>query len=94
VFSPSVTRQLIGLVAGNAEDTAQRAKARHELDTLTERELEIAVLLGRGKSNAEIATELFVSIATVKAHVSRLLEKLQLDNRVQIALLVHEAERI
>jgi ATP/maltotriose-dependent transcriptional regulator MalT len=47
--------------------------------------------LGRGRSNAEISAELFMSVATVKAHVSRLLTKLELNNRVQIALLVHDA---
>jgi DNA-binding NarL/FixJ family response regulator len=46
---------------------------------------------GRGKSNAEISRELYMSIATVKAHVSRLLEKLGFNNRVQIALLAHDA---
>ena len=45
----------------------------------------------QGRSNAEIAAELFMSVATVKAHVSRLLTKLDLNNRVQMALLVHDA---
>ena len=93
VLSPTVTSQLIGLVTGRAGETTQRAKARRELDTLTEREHEIALLVGTGRSNAEIAKELYVSVATVKAHVSKLLEKLHLDNRVQIALLVHAADR-
>ena len=47
--------------------------------------------IGRGSSNAEIADELYMSVATVKAHVSRLLTKLDVDNRVQIALLAHDA---
>jgi DNA-binding NarL/FixJ family response regulator len=51
----------------------------------------VAVAIGEGKANAEIAAELFMSVATVKAHVSRLLQKLELDNRVQIALLAHDA---
>jgi DNA-binding NarL/FixJ family response regulator len=51
----------------------------------------VAVAIGHGKSNAEIAAELFMSVATVKAHVSRLLQKLDLDNRVQVALLAHDA---
>ena len=51
----------------------------------------MAVAVGQGRSNAEIAAELFVTVATVKAHVSRLLTKLQVENRVQIALLVHDA---
>ena len=48
--------------------------------------------LGQGRSNAEIGAELYMSVSTVKAHVSRLLGKLELDNRVQVALLVHDAE--
>ena len=64
---------------------------RQQLDRLTERECEVAVAIGRGKSNAEISRELYMSIATVKAHVSRLLEKLGFNNRVQIALLAHDA---
>ena len=47
--------------------------------------------MARGRSNAEIAAALFMSVATVKAHVSRLLTKLDLNNRVQVALLVHDA---
>jgi DNA-binding NarL/FixJ family response regulator len=49
--------------------------------------------VGRGCANADIAAELHMSVATVKAHVSRLLSKLEVDNRVQIALLVQEAVR-
>ena len=58
---------------------------------LSEREREVAIALGRGRSNAEIAGELFMSVATVKAYVSRLLAKLDLNNWVQVALLVHDA---
>jgi len=61
------------------------------LGELTDREREVAVAVGQGSSNAEVAAQLYMSIATVKAHVSRLLLKLDLDNRVQIALLVHDA---
>ena len=55
------------------------------------REREVAIAIGQGKSNAEIAAELYMSVATVKAHVSRLLAKLEVGNRVQIALLAHDA---
>jgi DNA-binding NarL/FixJ family response regulator len=51
----------------------------------------VAVAVGQGRSNADIAAELCMSVATVKAHVSRLLAKLQTDNRVQVAMLVHDA---
>jgi DNA-binding NarL/FixJ family response regulator len=50
----------------------------------------VALAVGRGCSNAEIAAELFMSVATVKAHVSRVLTKLELNNRVQVTLLVHD----
>ena len=68
-------------------------KARARFDSLSAREREVALAVGRGLSNAEIAAELYMSVATVKAHVSRLLTKLGVDNRVQIALLVQEAQR-
>jgi DNA-binding NarL/FixJ family response regulator len=90
MLSPAVTRRLIEHVADGG-DGARRARARDLLDRLTEREREVAVAIGGGKSNAEIAAELYMSVATVKAHVSRLLQKLELDNRVQIALLAHDA---
>nr|WP_308113498.1 LuxR C-terminal-related transcriptional regulator [Kineosporia corallincola] len=59
---------------------------------LSEREREVAVAVARGRSNAEIGEELFMSVATVKAHVSRVMTKLDLTNRVQIAILAHDAE--
>jgi DNA-binding NarL/FixJ family response regulator len=90
MLSPTVTRRLISHVADDGL-SGRGARARELLDRLTDREREVAVAIGQGKSNAEIAAELFMSVATVKAHVSRLLQKLDLDNRVQIALLAHDA---
>jgi DNA-binding NarL/FixJ family response regulator len=90
MLSPAVTRRLIEHVAGDGL-AGRREHARAMLDRLTDREREVAVAIGHGKSNAEIAAELFMSVATAKAHVSRLLQKLELDNRVQIALLAHDA---
>ncbi|MGX2993751.1 response regulator transcription factor [Streptomyces sp. JNUCC 64] len=91
VLSPRVTRQLITRVAGEdfREDRGRRARER--LEVLGEREREVAVAVGRGRSNADIAAELYMSVATVKTHVSRVLAKLGLNNRVQIALLTHDA---
>ncbi|MFD0891180.1 response regulator transcription factor, partial [Streptosporangium algeriense] len=69
----------------------RREQARALLGALSERERDVALAVGRGRSNAEIAAELYMSVATVKAHVSRVLTKLELNNRVQIALTVHDA---
>jgi DNA-binding NarL/FixJ family response regulator len=91
MLSPTVTRRLISHVADDDGLAGRRSRARELLDRLTDREREVAIAIGQGKSNAEIAAELFMSVATVKAHVSRLLQKLDLDNRVQIALLAHDA---
>ncbi|WP_431047420.1 response regulator [Streptomyces sp. P1-3] len=90
VLSPAVTQQLITHVAGSERDQ-RRDRARRRLDGLGEREREVAVAVGHGRSNAEIGAELFMSIPTVKTHVSRILTKLGLNNRVQIALLAHDA---
>jgi len=91
MLSPGVTRQLIALVAGDGEAAARGERARARLAALSPREREVAEAVGRGAANAEIAAELHMSVATVKAHVSRLLAKLEVDNRVQIALLVQDA---
>jgi DNA-binding NarL/FixJ family response regulator len=76
--------------AGGAPGT-RHATARARLAVLNDREREVAVAVGGGASNAEIAAELFLSVATVKTHVSRVLAKLGLNNRVQIALLTYDA---
>jgi DNA-binding NarL/FixJ family response regulator len=89
MLSPAVTRQLIALVA--ADDGGRRDAARARLAALSAREREVADAVGRGAANAEIARELHMSVATVKAHVSRLLVKLEVENRVQVALLVQDA---
>lgn len=91
MLSPTVTRQLVAHVTGGVGADSRRQRAQGRLAVLSEREREVAIALGQGRSNAEIAGELFMSVATVKAHVSRLLAKLDLNNRVQVALLVHDA---
>ena len=91
MLSPTVTRRLIALVAGEGDAAARHADARSRLQSLSGREHEVALAIGEGRANAEIAAELHMSVATVKAHVSRILDKLGVDNRVQIALLVHDA---
>lgn len=90
ILSPSVTAQLIARVRDEGGDSRRRA-ALERLEVLTDREREVAVAIGRGWSNAEIAERLYMSVPTVKAHVSRLLTKLDADNRTQVALIVHDA---
>jgi DNA-binding NarL/FixJ family response regulator len=87
-LSPTVTRRLIALVA---DDGGRREQARIRVESLSAREREVAELVGQGCSNADIAAKLHMSVATVKAHVSRLLVKLEVENRVQVALLVQHA---
>ena len=90
IVSPSVTRTLLSHF-GNTAASERHHAAAQQLAVLTNREREVATAVGAGASNAEIAASLFMSEATVKAHVSRLLSKLGLSNRVQIAILVHDA---
>lgn len=90
MLSPSATRSLVAQVRRDAADD-RGGRARGRLDALTERERQVAVAVGQGMSNAEIAAALHMSVATVKTHVSRLFDKLGAVNRVQIALLVHDA---
>jgi DNA-binding NarL/FixJ family response regulator len=71
--------------------TARTQDAIERLDLLTDREKEVALAVGRGLTNADIARELYLSIPTVKAHVSRLFDKLEATNRVQVAICVHDA---
>jgi DNA-binding NarL/FixJ family response regulator len=90
ILSPSVTRRLIAHI-GDTGANARRQHARTLLARLSEREREVAMAVGQGRSNAEISGELFMSVPTVKQHVSRILTKLDLNNRTQIALLAHDA---
>lgn len=94
MLSPSVTAQLISVAtAGPSAEDAARERARTALTTLTERERDIAEAIGRGLSNSDIAKEMHLSVATVKSYTSRLLTKLDAENRVQIAIVVLTAER-
>jgi DNA-binding NarL/FixJ family response regulator len=90
VLSPAVIQQLIAQVAPDRADSAAAARVR--LAALGDREREVALAVGQGLTNAEIATMLFVSVPTVKTHVSSVLTKLGLNNRVQIALVVYDAK--
>jgi DNA-binding NarL/FixJ family response regulator len=91
MLSPAVTRRLISLVARDSDAAARTDRARDRMATLSPREHDVALAVARGQANAEIAAALHLSVPTVKAHVSRLLDKLDVNNRVQIALLVKDA---
>ncbi|MFF7988734.1 response regulator [Kitasatospora xanthocidica] len=106
LIAPSVTRRLIGAfvggrppvspglpgpLPGGAAAPGAAAAAVRRLEAITEREREILALVGRGLSNTEIATELVLSIATVKTYMTRLLAKLDARDRVQLVILAYEA---
>jgi DNA-binding NarL/FixJ family response regulator len=87
LLAPSITRRLIEEFARRPRSNARPA----ELEALSPRELEVLRLVARGLSNAEIASELYVGDATVKTHVSRILQKLNLRDRVQAVVLAYES---
>jgi len=87
VLSPAAARRLI---AASADSQPARDRARKLVSSLTEREVQVLTGLGEGLSNAQIAARLFLSEATVKGYVSRMLDKLGLDNRTQAGLLAHD----
>ncbi|MBF6171959.1 response regulator [Nocardia blacklockiae] len=96
VLSPTVTARVIAAATGPDSAQARRAArdaARQRLSALSERELDTARAIADGLANSQIAARLQVTIATVKAHTSNLFAKLGVDNRVQIALLVRDAEQ-
>lgn len=88
VIAPSSTRRLIAHLSDVLPDE-QKVDAQ-VLQTLTDREKEVLILMARGRSNAEISTDLFVSNATVKTHVGRILAKLQARDRVQAVVVAYE----
>jgi DNA-binding NarL/FixJ family response regulator len=87
MLSPPVTRRLLGTFARLG---GPRGPTRDQVDRLTERETEVLVLIARGRSNAEIASELVLAEQTVKTHVSRILTKLDLRDRTQAAIFAYE----
>ena len=90
MLSPSVTRTVLRQMR-QTQPHGRSAAATERISSLTLREREVAICVGQGLSNAEIAGRLYLSVPTVKAHVSRLFAKLDSTNRVQIAMLVHDA---
>jgi DNA-binding NarL/FixJ family response regulator len=90
MLSPAVTRRLIAEYVA-PRDHPQRVESRRKLALLSDRERDVLTLIGRGLSNADAAQNLFMSEATIKTYVSRMLTKLELTNRTQAAILAHEA---
>ncbi|TXL61430.1 response regulator [Aeromicrobium terrae] len=89
LIAPNVTRRLLATFADQAPDVPVQP-----IDPLTEREEEVLTLVARGRTNAEIATELFVSLSTVKSHVASLMVKLGARNRVEIAMWAYDTRRV
>jgi DNA-binding NarL/FixJ family response regulator len=89
LLAPSITRRLLDRFAQQAPEDP--AKPPPQLESLTERELEVLKLVAKGWSNAELAEKLFLSETTVKTHVSSVLRKLGLRDRVQAVVLAYEA---
>lgn len=87
-LTPSVWQRIVQLAAREPRPTSTADGAM--LSALTPREREVAAAVARGRSNADIAAELFLSLATVKTHVGRVLQKLGVDNRVQAAVLLKD----
>lgn len=93
MLSPTVTEQLIRQVTDAAPD-GRELSARQSIEVLTDREHEVATAVGRGASNAEIAADLHMSVPTVKAHISHIFSKLDVGNRVQVAIRMHDAGQL
>jgi RNA polymerase sigma factor (sigma-70 family) len=88
LLSPSVTKRVITEMA---QAPRRDERARERLDALTPREQQVLALIGRGLSNGEIASELVVEESTVKTHVKRILQKLQLRDRVHAVIVAYES---
>ena len=89
ILSPAITRRLIDHYIEPDDDRVVRARGR--LAVLTEKELDVLALVGSGLSNSQIAKNMHISEGTAKIHVSRILSKLQCSNRVQAAIIAHDA---
>ena len=89
LIAPNVTRRLLATLVDHAPATVTQP-----VDPLTEREEEVLVLLARGRTNAEIAADLFIGLSTVKSHGASLMAKLGVRNRVEIAIWAHQTRRV
>jgi DNA-binding NarL/FixJ family response regulator len=95
LIAPSVTRRLIEEFAGRPKPTPEPApesvREQRTVTGITDREREVLILVGRGRSNSEISADLFISVATVKAHMARLFAKLDARDRVHLVIIAYEA---
>lgn len=89
LLSPSVTRKLLAQVAASTPVKAPSEPNAYKL--LTEREREVLLLIGTGKSNAEIAEELFITLLTAKTHVSRIIGKMGVRDRTGLVVIAYES---
>ena len=90
LISPSITRRLLSTFAR----TGRTAPPAQPIDPLTEREEQVLLTIARGRTNAEIAAELHISLSTVKTHIGSLMAKLGARNRVEVAMWGYETGRI
>ncbi len=90
LLAPSVTKKLMGEFARATSSPTPGASGEHQLERLTDREREVLVLMARGRSNREIAKDLYVAESTVKTHVKRVLMKLDLRDRVHAVVFAYE----
>ena len=90
LISPGITRRLLSTFAG----TGRAALPAQPVDPLTEREEQVLLTIARGRTNAEIAAELYISISTVKTHIGSLMAKLGARNRVEVAMWGYETCRV
>lgn len=88
LIAPNITRRLLETFVDRAPTAAE------PIDPLTEREEEVLALIARGRTNAEIAAELFIALSTVKSHVAVLMTKLRVRNRVELAIWAHHTRRV
>lgn len=89
LIAPNVTRRLLQTFADRTSDIPTRPD-----HPLTEREEQVLALVARGRSNAEIAAELYISLSTVKTHIASLMAKLTVRNRVELAIWAHHTRRV
>ncbi len=94
LIAPSVTVRLLATFAASAAGRPSASAPRQPIDALTDREEEVLLTVARGRTNAEIADELHISLSTAKTHIASLMTKLGARNRVEIAMWAYETGRV